>query len=65
MIERRFLLGFVTALVTLGLVVGAFQLFLTRAGEIGLAHVVDRQLAAPNGDVLFLSGVNQNSHRYK
>lgn len=65
MIERRFFLGFVTALITLGLVMGAFQLFLTRVGEIGLARVVDRQLAAPNGDVLFLSGVNQNSHRYK
>ncbi|WP_343517853.1 hypothetical protein [Sphingomonas sp.] len=65
MTERRFLLGFVTALATLGLVVGAFQLLFTRVGEIGLARVVDRQLAAPNGDVLFLSGVNQNSHRYK
>jgi hypothetical protein len=65
MIEKRFLQGLVAALLSLGLVVGALQLLMARAGEVGLAGVVDRQLAAPNGEVLFLSGINQNAYRYK
>ena len=34
-------------------------------GEIGLAGVVDRQLAAPDGAVLFSSAINQHAYPYK
>ncbi|WP_404712363.1 hypothetical protein [Sphingomonas sp. MMS24-J13] len=65
MIERRFLTGFAAALISLGLVLCGLQWLFTRAGELNLSHVVARQLAAPNGTILFLSGVNQNAYRYK
>lgn len=65
MTEKRFLQGLLAAGLFLGLVVLGLQLLFTRVGEIGLAGVIDRQLAAPNGQVLFLSGLNQNAHRYK
>lgn len=66
MAERRFLLGFGAALLVLGLLCLLSQLLFTRAGELGDHDaIIDRQLAAPNGDVLYLSGINQNFYRYK
>lgn len=66
MAERRFLQGFGVALLLLGLVCALLQLIFTRAGELGGPDpVIDRQLAAPNADVLYLSGINQNFYRYK
>ena len=57
MTEKRFLQGFLTALLSLGPLILAMQLLLTKVGEIDLEHVVSRQLAAPNGEVLFLSSI--------
>jgi len=65
MTEKRFLQGFLTALLSLGLILLGLQMLLTKVGEIDLEHIVSRQLAAPNGEVLFLSGINQNAFHYK
>lgn len=63
--EKRFLQGLVAALVSFGLLAVGLQWLFTRAGEIDLSHVLERQLARPLGEVLFLSGINQNAYRYK
>ncbi|CAN7273330.1 hypothetical protein [Brevundimonas sp. LjRoot202] len=65
MTEKRFLQGFLAALLSLGLIVLGLQILMTRVGEIDFKGVVDRQLAAPNGEILFLSGLNQNAYHYK
>ena len=65
MTEKRFLQGLVAALVSFGVLAAGLQWLFTRTGEIDLSHVLDRQLARPLGEVLFLSGINQNSYRYK
>ena len=65
MTEKRFLHGFLAALLLLGLITAGLQLLLARVGELNLSGIVDRQLAAPNGAVLFSSGINQHAYYYK
>lgn len=65
MTEKRFFQGLMAALLLLGLAALGLHWLLIRAGEINLGRVLDRQLAAPTGQVLFLSGINQNAYHYK
>jgi hypothetical protein len=65
MIEKKFLQGFLGALFSLGLVALALQVLMTKVGEIGLVGVIDRQLAAQDGAVLFSSAINQHAYNYK
>ena len=65
MIENRFLQGFLAAFAALAIGLVAADIFLIKVGEIDLTHVVERQLAAPNGHILFSSGINQHAHDYK
>ena len=63
--ETRLFQGIVAAFLSLGLLLAAMDWFLVQMGEIDIGNVVDRQFAAPQGAVLFSSGINQHAYQYK
>lgn len=65
MVEKRFFQGFGIALAVLGSLALAAHMLLAKVGEIGIDGVIDHQLAAPAGTVLFSSAINQQAYPYK
>jgi hypothetical protein len=62
--NAKFLRVFAFVFAVFLVLLGGAQLLFARIGEIGLDRVVDRELAAPTGSILFASGINQNIYWY-